>query len=591
MKIFTKMLKVLLLSGLLWGTSGLAYDSDAFVIKVQPANVGQSDNLEFIIPTNGSYSYNYNVDCENDGTFEFVNQTGDVTCNYRINKAEPPRTTVITGTFPAIYFNNAGDKEKILEVIQWGTQAWQSMENAFYGASNLNITALDNPNLLNVNSMSNMFRLGFNLTTIGTSIIPWDVSNITDMGFMFNDARSFNQDIIGSWNVSNVTDMNNMFNTAGIFNQDIGSWDVSSVVNMSGMFHQAFDFNQNIGDWNVSSVNDMTSMFSYALEFNQDIGDWDVSSVTSMNHMFYGAYVFNQDIGDWDVSSVTNMIYMFYSALEFNQDIGDWDVSSVTNMNHMFYVAYVFNQDIGDWDVSSVTNMIYMFYGAYVFNQDIGDWDVSSVTDMSLMFGYAYVFNQDIGDWDLRGITVRDNLAEVFTDAHLSINNYDNLLKGWSEMDLVNNVVFDAGTSNYCQGEVARTLITSGEDDYWTIIDGDKDCDFYIVTPNEISVNSGEVDVIRVDANLNEGVDTTRYITGGTDRDKFIMDEYGYLEFISAPDGANPTDSNGDNIYRVQVKAVNGGFTDDYQTIKVRVIPDAAETDTTLVPVIMYLLN
>ena len=69
------------------------------------------------------------------------------------------------------------------------------------------------------------------------------------------------------------------------------------------------------------------------------------------------------------------------------------------------------------------------------------------------------------------------------------------------------------------------------------------------------------------------------------------MNEYGYLKFISAPDANNPTDSDKDNVYRVQVKSVNDGYTTDYQTIKVTVVPDAQEADATLVPVIMYLLN
>ena len=44
-------------------------------------------------------------------------------------------------------------------------------------------------------------------------ISNWDVSNVTDMNHMFEDATSFNQSL-NKWNVSNVTNMAWMFSVA-----------------------------------------------------------------------------------------------------------------------------------------------------------------------------------------------------------------------------------------------------------------------------------------------------------------------------------------------------------------------------------------
>ena len=58
------------------------------------------------------------------------------------------------------------------------------------------------------------------------------------MSWMFSGASSFNE--IFQWDVSNVTDMESMFQNAATFNQD---WDVSNVEDMRQMFAYAENFN------------------------------------------------------------------------------------------------------------------------------------------------------------------------------------------------------------------------------------------------------------------------------------------------------------------------------------------------------------
>ena len=380
--------------------------------------VGAAD-LGITIPTFTGATYDYTVDWGDATTTN--NHTGDATHTYTTQDDYEVR---ISGAFPRIYFNNAGDRMKIIAINQWGDQQWTSMANAFQGATNLAGQATDEP----------------------------DLSMVTNMANMFNRAAAFNQDI-GSWNVSNVINMSSMFAGTGVFNQDIGSWNVSNVINMSSMFARAGSFNQDIGRWNVGSVTDMNDMFISSRSFNQAIGGWDVSKVIDMTNMLSTTRVFNQAIGDWDVSAVRDMDFMFAEAEAFNQDIGDWDVSSVITMRFMFQFARAFNQDIGEWDVTAVGTMALMFAGATAFNQDIGDWDVSRVGTMELMF----------------------------SGAGLSTNNYDSLLRGWSTIEadesaLVSDVTFHGGNSTYCAGTAARTALTSAPNN-WTITeDGGQSC-------------------------------------------------------------------------------------------------------------------
>ncbi|NCD07633.1 MAG: BspA family leucine-rich repeat surface protein, partial [Spirochaetia bacterium] len=94
-------------------------------------------------------------------------------------------------------------------------------------------------------------------------------------------------DDLAKIDTSEVTDMNNLFrNKPAYYGGGISDWDVSNVTNMSYMFYGANLFNQNISSWDTSSVTNMSYMFYGASLFNQDLSSWDVSNVTNHDSMF-----------------------------------------------------------------------------------------------------------------------------------------------------------------------------------------------------------------------------------------------------------------------------------------------------------------
>ncbi|HHB94377.1 MAG TPA: BspA family leucine-rich repeat surface protein, partial [Campylobacterales bacterium] len=259
-------------------------ESAYFITTWKTDNNGSSADNQISIPTASGESYNYFIDWGDGETNNSI--TGDINHTYA---TAGTYTVKIYGDFPRILFGNANvvtDYMKIVSIEQWGTNQWNSMEQAFASTTNLVGNASDKPDLHYWMSMYGMFAFS-----------------------------SFNQDI-GDWNVSNVYDMSYMFQGAyaghryinpSVFNQDISSWDVSNVTSMEGMFYNAFEFNQSIGDWNVSNVTNMSWMFNTATAFNQDISSWNTSKVTNMGQMFSSSENFNQDISNWDVSNVSNM--------------------------------------------------------------------------------------------------------------------------------------------------------------------------------------------------------------------------------------------------------------------------------------------
>ena len=396
-------------------------------------STGSSANNQITIPTNSAYTYNYTIDW-GDGSTD-SNVTGNITHTY----ATPNSYTIrISGDFPAIYFNNTGDRNKITEILDWGTIQWQSMEDAFNGCENLNFDAINSPDLSQVTSLQNMFKGAISFNGI---INNWDISNITNISGIFWNARIFNRPLdswntisvtdmshafrgaglynepLDNWNVSNVTTLAYMFYGASSFNQNINNWDISNVTDLSGTFYSTGSFNSPLNSWNVSNVTTMELMFSYS-DFDLPINNWNVSNVTNMSGMFAGS-AFSQPLNNWNVSNVTNMSSMFQRTRNFNQPLTNWNVSNVTDMSSMFdgyYWTNIYNQPLDGWDVSNVTNMSYMFRDTRDFNQPLSSWNVSNVTNMQGMFNDADVFNQDITGWDVSNVT---NMNTMFQNAPL----------------------------------------------------------------------------------------------------------------------------------------------------------------------------
>ncbi len=71
---------------------------DPFVITVKTDNSGPSTDTQFGIPTSAIATYNYNVDCDDDGVDEVTGATGSFICNY-----------TLPGTYTIRIKDNVGD--------------------------------------------------------------------------------------------------------------------------------------------------------------------------------------------------------------------------------------------------------------------------------------------------------------------------------------------------------------------------------------------------------------------------------------------------------------------------------------------------
>lgn len=222
---------------------------------------------------------------------------------------------------------------------------------------------------------------------------------------------------------------------------------------------------------NITELNDMFSKCS-SLVGNDKFGEWDVNGVLSYYNMFQRASLFNQDISSWDVSGADNFIGMFQEAVGYNQPMNSWDVSNARYFGSMFSGATSFNQPLGNWNMGNAKFLDFMFNDAIAFNQDIGTWDMTSVEIISGMFSGAISFDQNLGTWDVSNVS---DMEYMFDRTGLSVENYDSLLQGWSDLSgLQSGLNFDAGNSQFCEAGVARLKLIS--EFGWSISDDDSNC-------------------------------------------------------------------------------------------------------------------
>ena len=230
--------------------------------------------------------------------------------------------TVLGEGLENIYlYGDAANARQLRSIEQWGSTEWDSMDSAFDGAKNMVYHATDTPNLSGVTSMAYMFN---DASSFDGDLSDWNVSSVTSMDSMFNGASSFNRPL-GSWNVSSVIFMNEMFKGASSFNWPLNSWNVSSVVHMSGMFNGTTAFNQNLGAWYIVPA---------STDYDSGAISLDVTTISAQN-----SYLSGQNLtygmgsgGDSDLFEMRGSTLAFRNA----PDVGSYTANVRASGNGIF---------------------------------------------------------------------------------------------------------------------------------------------------------------------------------------------------------------------------------------------------------------
>jgi surface protein len=108
-----------------------------------------------------------------------------------------------------------------------------------------------------------------------------------------------------------------------------------------------------------------------------------------------------------------------------------------------------------------------MFTECQNFNSDITSWIVTNVIDMNRIFNNCLLFDQNLSIWNIVNV---EDMTLMFDNCSLSIENYSNILIGWSLLTVKHNVPLGASTKYNSTAISARATLTNSPNN-WIITD------------------------------------------------------------------------------------------------------------------------
>ena len=178
-----------------------------FTFTVKSDNAGTSNDDQFTLPLPSAGTYDCVIDWGDGGAPEAKNTNTSVTHTFAGGAGT--YTITISGTFPQIYFNNGGDKLKLLSVEDLGDVGWTSFINAFYGCASMTSFDGGTTNTASVTTMHYMFNGCSGLTSLDVS--GFDTALVTTMHYMFSGCSGLTSLDVSGFDISSMTSATNMF--------------------------------------------------------------------------------------------------------------------------------------------------------------------------------------------------------------------------------------------------------------------------------------------------------------------------------------------------------------------------------------------
>jgi len=439
--------------------------------------------------------YNYEVDW-GDGTTEIVVGVRNKTHTY---VSAGDHEVKITGQFAGFQFLNAtsaAERDKIIELKNWGISKLWGLQYAFYYCSNLDVTAKDAPQF---DGVGNLARTSTDCISAFTNcnVINFDLSR-----WDLNWVSRFYQFLYNNRNVESITmpdingtayDHSTMFGYVGIDNPSGATLTWNNYTNtrgggvaMGALFGYGAWQNVTCNDWSIVQINSL----SYSFGVWADIPDctltlknWSVNSggsgILSMSSTFRGQTAYIVDTTGWApemTQNCTSWSHLAYGSTRWKEwkGLSDISLNSVTSTINAFYNCGYFQFKSGGSNFSdncatsgSLTSTQGMFgYCGYGLTSvtlpgteapNVRHWNMTNCTNISSMFlGHRGSDEMPFVDlWDLSSLVSINSFAYV-----AGLTNYTKpWYIDWSNSNLGPVTTF----GNFSRGGPVQSLDLTGQ--------------------------------------------------------------------------------------------------------------------------------
>jgi len=152
--------------------SNASFDESSSFISIW--ELTEDSDLSISLPLYDGGEYNFRVDWGDLSNSTIIYSFDQIDVTHMYNQTGN-YTVVINGTVNGFRFNSEGDNDKLKQISKWGNVKLGNLGEYFAGCSNLDITAIDTPDLSDTSNLAGMFRDALSLTFENGEIESWNV--------------------------------------------------------------------------------------------------------------------------------------------------------------------------------------------------------------------------------------------------------------------------------------------------------------------------------------------------------------------------------------------------------------------------------